>query len=435
MAGSRRLSAGLALAGESLEGRICVVALSGGPDSAALGWLARRFGAEVRYVHVNHGLPGSGQMESAARSVAATLGGPLAVIAVRVPDGPSPEAQARAVRYQALLEGLGSDEVLVTGHTADDVAETILINLGRGTGLSGLAGIPEQRGSIVRPLLSVRRSELLALARNESLPFSVDPANTDNGFLRNRIRHDVLPAYEKALERDPVPGLTRAAAHAGEAFTAIAASARSVPIVVQRGVSRTALARLAIEAPAVQAEVARRLVDAVRPPYPPSAAEVDRVLSVARGDTGTELEGGIIVTRSRTNLLVGSMPARGPDPVVWDTGIVEFGGWELRRRAIDSAGMRLASGMACVLADTGGSLVVRTVQAGDTFPIPGGTKAVSAAIAEAGRPRPARSRHPVVAVDGVVVWIPGVRATRAGWEERASGGYLLLDVIEEGPWK
>ncbi len=435
MAESRRLSAEAALAGDSLQGRKCVVALSGGPDSAALGWLAQRFADEVRFVHVNHGLPGSGQMESAARSVAATFGGRLGVISVHVPEGPSPEAQARTARYRVLLEALRPGEVLVTGHTADDVAETILINLGRGTGLAGLAGIPEQRGPIMRPLLRLRRSEVLALARAQSLPYSVDPANTDTGFLRNRIRHDVLPGYEKALERDPVPGLTRTAALAGEAFATIEAAARSVPIVVQGGVARTPLIRLAIEAAAIQTEVVRRLIRAVRPPYPPSAAEVGRVLAVARGETGTELEGRIVVSRSRTNLLIGPQPGRPPDPALWGDEIVEFEGWRLRKRLVESAGRRLATGMACFVPDTGGELVVRAVQVGDAFPIPGGTKAVSAAIAEAGTPRPARSRYPVVACDGVVVWIPGVRATSVGWEERASGRYLLLDIIEEGPWK
>ncbi len=158
--------------------------------------------------------PGRRLWSEAARAVAAALERDLTVVGVDVPEGASTEAQARTVRYRALLAALRPDEILVTGHSADDAAETVLINLGRGTGLAGLSGIPAERGPVVRPLLGVRRSELLALAQEKSLPFGLDPANADSEFLRNRIRHDVLPRYEKALERDPIPAIQRSAMHA-----------------------------------------------------------------------------------------------------------------------------------------------------------------------------------------------------------------------------
>ncbi len=161
------------------------------------------------------------------------------------------------------------------------------------------------------------------------------------------------------------------------------------------------------------------------------------MLAVAAGTTGTtELDGGFIATASRTNLLVGSAPGGVAAPVPWERSIVQFDEWTLRRRPVSPPTVRrLASQAACVVPDTVGELVVRPVASDDTFPVPGGTKRAAAAIAEAGIPDRVRRRHPVVVASGMVVWIPGVRATGLGWEEQPPSGYLLLDVVEEGPWK
>ena len=121
-----------------------VIALSGGPDSAAVAALAREAGICTRAVHVDHGLPASPAMRAAAIAVAEKLGIQLEVVEVR-PAGTS-ETELRAARYEALLEHVGPNETIVTGHTSDDQAETVLMNLFRGAGPRGLAGIPARRG-------------------------------------------------------------------------------------------------------------------------------------------------------------------------------------------------------------------------------------------------------------------------------------------------
>lgn len=437
MAGSSRLSSDLSNAAQWVAGLDCVVALSGGADSAALAWLCSQSAASVRAVHVNHSLPDSPSLEAAAKAVASRLGVELHVVAVAVAtEGASWEAKARRARYEALYSHLRADEILVTGHTADDVAETMLINLGRGAGPRGLSGIPRRRGRVLRPLIGVRRTATRELAERLSIPFMDDPANANRGFLRNRVRHDLLADYERVLGRDPVPGMVRSAGHLADVADTISELAAALPVAVHDGVARVARARLQQLLPPVAAEVIRKMVTAARPPHPPTSAEVERIVDVVEGRTPVaELEGGLVATTSRAHLLIGPQPR--PIPArSWDMEVVEFGGWTLRRRPRQgSPGPSLSSGMSCVLPDREHELTIRTVEPDDAFSIRGGTKSAHAAIAEAGVALPARSVHPVVILGGSLAWIPGVRAVVPGWEERAASGYLLLDVVEEGPWK
>ncbi|HEX5365549.1 MAG TPA: ATP-binding protein, partial [Acidimicrobiales bacterium] len=123
--------------------------MSGGADSLALLVLAARAGCRVTAVHVDHGLrPGSAGEADVVRAVAADVGAGFRAERVEVAPGPDLEARARAARYAVLPPGA------LTGHTADDQAETVLLNLIRGAGLEGLAGM---RADQRRPLLALRR--------------------------------------------------------------------------------------------------------------------------------------------------------------------------------------------------------------------------------------------------------------------------------------
>lgn len=437
MAGSRRLSPDFDSAVRSVDGLRCLIALSGGPDSAALAWLCSTTAASARAIHVDHGTEHSAAMATAAKAVAGRLGLELEVVSVDIPpEGASWEDKARRARYEALRSRRQAGEVIVTGHTADDSAETMLMNLGRGSGAFGLSGIPERREDVLRPLLGVRRSNVRALATSVELPFVDDPSNVDAGATRNRIRHRLMAEYEKALGRDPVPGLMRSATHLRATTGVIGLQADQVPYAIQDGVARVARARLAVEPAPIAVEVIRRMVQAVLPPHPPSTAEVERVMSVSVGaQSTTELEGGVVATTSRANLLVGPPPAPISDRY-WDSETVAFGGWTLRQRSTATQPPPgLTTTMRCVVPASGQEIVVRMVRPDDVFSIRRGTKRAQAAIAEAGIAAVARSLHPVVTVGGELVWIPGVRAVVAGWEERGANGYLLLDVVEEGPWK
>ncbi len=150
-----------------------VVALSGGADSAVAAWLATSRSSEVRAVFVDHGWPGSAAMVVAARAVAGRLAIPLRVVPVQPT---ATETAARAVRLEVLQREAAEDPV-VTGHHAGDVAETVLANLLRGAGATGLSGIPAERPPFVRPLLAVRAGDVRRAAVDLDLPFADDPAN------------------------------------------------------------------------------------------------------------------------------------------------------------------------------------------------------------------------------------------------------------------
>lgn len=183
-----------------------VVALSGGADSAALALLCARAGVEVTAVHVDHQLPASPMMEKAAVQVAEVLDLAMTTIRVEVGSGPSLEELARDARYRALESVEGA---VLTGHTRDDSAETMLINLIRGTGGAGLAGIPYHRPpNVYRPILGLGRGETREMAALAGLPFVDDPMNQDMSLTRNRVRlhllptmREINPAVDSALAR------------------------------------------------------------------------------------------------------------------------------------------------------------------------------------------------------------------------------------------
>src|SRR3989442_647693 len=127
---------------------------------------------------------------------------------------------ARHAALEAAAGRVGATRIAL-GHTADDQAETVLMRLFEGAGVRGLAAIPPVRGRIIRPLIETRRRDVEAALRASGLPWIEDPTNRDPKFLRNRIRHEVLPLLASTYDGDVVPALARAAALAREATDAL----------------------------------------------------------------------------------------------------------------------------------------------------------------------------------------------------------------------
>ena len=193
-----------------LDGAAIVLAVSGGPDSTALlhgaAALAPDHGWRLIVAHLDHGLRSTSADEAAAvAAIAAGMGLPaeirrVDVAALASTEHRSLEDAGRQARYRFLEEvaaGLGPGALIATAHTADDVAETILLRLARGSGLRGLRGIPARRGRIVRPLLGVRRSVLRSALDSAGITYAVDPSNADVAHARNRVRAELLPALER----------------------------------------------------------------------------------------------------------------------------------------------------------------------------------------------------------------------------------------------
>jgi tRNA(Ile)-lysidine synthase len=194
-----------------------VLAVSGGPDSMALLQGAARLvdggrrAWRLTVAHLDHGLrPDSPDDAVFVADTAAALGlpsevGRTDVAALARDEGTSIEETARDARYRFLEEVAPDGALIATAHTLDDLAETVIINLLRGSGVGGMAGIPARRGRIVRPLLDERRAELRDLLDEAGIDYRMDPSNADAAFLRNRIRAELLPALESirpgAVER------------------------------------------------------------------------------------------------------------------------------------------------------------------------------------------------------------------------------------------
>ncbi len=265
------------------EGPI-VCAVSGGADSLALLLLAAAHGPQVTAIHVDHDLrPGSAAEADVVAAVAAQVGAEFEGRRVEVAAGPNLEARARAARYAVLPSGVA------TGHTADDQAETVLLNLLRGSALDGLAGM---RAGPEHPILALRRSDTVELCAACGVDPVVDPSNRDLRHLRNRVRHEILPSLAAAADRDLVPVLTRQASLLRDDASLLDELAATIDPADARAVADApvALARRAIR---------RWLAD----PYPPDAATVERVLAVARGDRrACEIDRGRRVERSHQRL-------------------------------------------------------------------------------------------------------------------------------------
>lgn len=200
-----------------------VVALSGGADSVALLTALVHLGLQVRAVHIDHGLhPASGDWADFCAQLCARSGVACQVERVHVAGIPERgyEAAAREARYARLRECVAAGEVLLTGHHQDDQAETVLLQLLRGSGVAGLAAMPEVvpfgAGLLARPLLSFPRGDLRAYLEANDITWIEDDSNRDLARARNAIRHRVLPQLT-AHWPAAIQTLARSARHAAQA--------------------------------------------------------------------------------------------------------------------------------------------------------------------------------------------------------------------------
>jgi tRNA(Ile)-lysidine synthase len=239
-------------------------------------------------VHVDHGLrPGSAAEAAVVERAAGRFGAGFLTERVEVAPGGDLEQRARLARKSVL----GGDAL--TGHTADDQAETMLVNLLRGTGPAGLAAM---RPGPPHPLLALRRSETVGLCGDLGLDPVIDPSNADPRFVRNRIRNEVVPLLADIAKRDPVPLLCRAADHARAVVDDLDLLAGQLDPT-----DTLALGRVP---PSVAGAALRRwLRDELD--HPPSSAELARVMAVVHNDAvACELSGGRRLSRSRGVLRV-----------------------------------------------------------------------------------------------------------------------------------
>jgi tRNA(Ile)-lysidine synthase len=271
------------------------LAVSGGPDSLGLLLLALEAELVPRVHHVDHhARTTSGDDGTFVRGVCEQLGVAFVLHDVVVEPGPNFEARARSARRRAMPTGV------LTGHTMDDLAETVVLNMLRGAGLDGLSPLVNDP---TKPLRDVRRSALHDFVDASGLVALHDETNESPDFRRNRVRHELMPILDDIAERDVVPILARQAALLYDERTwldELDVDDRAVTLAdadcrVLRAWPRARLRRW------LRAQL--RAEDLGDGSHPPSADEVERAIEVVRGNVvATELSGGRRLSRRDQHL-------------------------------------------------------------------------------------------------------------------------------------
>lgn len=467
----RKIEKWIGSTGPILPGDQLILAVSGGADSMAmlhvLYGLAPRFNLSVTAVHVNHGLRGAQSDDDAEFVVAVARRLKLAYRVTEVDvrkaagrRGISLEMASRDLRYKSLskfardIRGTTTERVIiVTAHTADDQAETMLLRLARGTGRQGLSGIRRERLAddiaVVRPLLDVNRSEVIAYLENNGLSWREDESNRNIDFLRNRVRHEILPALEQ-LNPKVRNALVRTAGILREEDIWLDSIARSlletcrhdadneaidVSALRQHGIAATrrVLRLWLMEHGFAQEDLTLQRID-----------DVIALLNVSRGTGRVAVTMNRRVEKKYDRMIIVSeasklhciQPFREKIVVPGETILGEQGlrivtrtGDTILKPARQRVGS-LPSGASVSRTAIGRKcLYVRTWKPGDAIRPVGlsGRQKLQDLFVNAKVPRDQRAGIPLLECNGEIVWIPGHRVSR-GWEVKEIDKILEIRV-------
>ncbi len=331
------------------------------------------------------------------------------------------EADARAARYAFLEQAAhraGADRI-ATAHHADDQAETVLFRLLRGTGVDGLAGIPIQRGRVVRPLLSVTRAQLLAYAHAQRLSWREDPSNRSMAYARNRIRTLLLPAIEAHWPgaRAALVRVSQEAAHTRRSWELVLRQLEQEALTAQT-VDTIELARplLLKYHPGIRARLLRRwLARLGSVPGRSGTAVIEAFISAGESGSAIHVKGDLRVERAFDTIRLLRPRARAGEQPVWIMGPVtgagraSIGGAGYEVRWSLGAGRSDAHSVAIDPAAVSFPLQLRSWRPGDRIRLPYGSKKLKKLFLERRLDRGRRGIVPVLAEqDGNVLWVSGM---------------------------
>jgi tRNA(Ile)-lysidine synthase len=364
----------------------------------------------------------------AARELADSLSVDLTVVDATIADGPGLEARARHARYTAIETDLEADEVVLTGHTADDQAETVLMRLLRGSGAGGLAGIPAERGPWRRPFLMFGRQELRAEAERLDLPFVDDPANEDDRFLRSRLRHHLLPEIAANYSPGISSNLARTASLLSRDDELLTSMSDDISVSSASGYVTLPVAAIMSAPIPIATRAIRRALRACGDVYPGSMADVDAVLDVARTGATTVIGGDIAVRRESPLVVFDMSGTELCDPPFDLDGAASFR-WGQHSYRVDHGRypvpQRTAGRFSVVSvgAATAG-LSVRAVLPGDRIDIGSGSTPVTEVLRDHGVPEMSRSCWLLITIGGKIAAVHGIRT--ASWATPHTGDGIII---------
>lgn len=383
-----------------------VCALSGGADSTALLFalylLREKFEFQLSAAHFNHNLRGeeSDRDEQFVRTLCDRYDIPLFVGTGEVKAGKKGlEAAAREARYAFFATLSGK---IATAHTANDNAETVLLHLVRGTGLKGLGGIAPINGNIIRPMLNVTRAEVLEFLQEYCLSFVEDSSNGTDAFLRNRLRHGVMPLLERENPK------------IAENLSAMALNLRQDEAFLQQEAKENAT--LEVDALAqMEKPVRSRIMEAflkengVHEPENRHISAVEDLIFSARPSAQAHLPGGVTVERCYGTLRIRHQSAFAPV-------LIDCPG----ERLIPELGLKVSCRPAQQIMNTAdtftlavsGPVWLRSRLTGDEMRLSGGTRSLKKLFIDRKIPASQRSTVPVLADEEGVLAVYGIGANQ-----------------------
>lgn len=406
-----------ALSGLIQKGERVYCAVSGGADSVALLFgmylLREKLDIDLHAAHFNHHLRSEESDGDAAfvREFCSGYGIPLEYGEAEVKTGKKGlEAAAREARYAFLRELPGT---VATAHTADDNAETVLMHLLRGTGLKGLGGIAPKNGSVIRPMLLVTREEVEAFLEEYHLPHREDSSNATERFLRNRLRHGVMP-----LLRQENPGVS-------VSMSAAALRLREDEAYLQ--------SQLEPELPKVSALV--KLPAALQNRYlerflkendvpEPEQVHIHQLRELLNSDKPSgrmDFPGNVIIARDYdrlTRLKITSIPEEASVSV---PGVTELPQWGIR--ILVDTEPKIGFGVTIQ-----GTLTVRSRRPGDEMRVSGGTKSIKKLMIDKKISAHQRFFIPILADETGVLWTGQLGVNLSRLEEQPSH-YIQIEPL------
>ena len=443
------------------SGASILVALSGGGDSVALTHalieLRDQLGLKIAGAHLNHRMRGteSDRDEEFVSAMCSRVGIELTVERA---DGllesvANIEERARDARREFLdraADRLGADFIAL-GHNRDDQAETVLMRLMRGAGAAGLAAMAERGpGRLIRPMLTVSRAEIRDYLNARAIAFVEDSTNESRDFLRNRIRHDLMPM----LERDYAPGVAgRLVALADEMRSldelVAAIAANELAAMRTRGAHGAALdiARFSALNRAVQAGVIRQFlaerIGSLRKISRTHIEAIRRLVLEGGPSDSMDIRGGWRARRQYNLLeLIPAAATRDTSvafevPIALDgVTIVEAAGLKFDASTMAAADASLPKSLFVAMFDAAkvpdGNLIARNFMPGDRIHPIGmqGTRKVQDVFVDRKLPRPQRNLIPMIMIEGRIAWIPGLVRADCALVTKATETVLRVEASE-----